>query len=308
MAVTVNDIWLKTRVLIDEYTEEGAMIPESEIVDLRNKSIVLSDMAQKELFRSGGLFKTFEFLAKKPKNLLNNGFEVFDFIGDPIYIPNTYGINKAKSYFFEVNGQGTARIEEQQGTSWETIITIPFDTTITTQFKGTVVASNPSNLVRLVFDGTTHYFYSNMAFYDIPYAPNKIPQYKPFYRVEMPSDFKSLSQIIKETASGGYENYVHYRWEGFRDLYVNYRFEGNIRIQYSPVPDTLVNLTDVLQIDDITAEAIPYYVAARLSPFEQAELVSFFEGKYQDLKTQSFIKQPSSSENIVDVYGGFDCG
>lgn len=307
MSVTVNDIWEKVRVLIDEYTEDGNLIAESEVIDLKKKSIVLADMAQKELFRSADFYKTFEFLAKRPVNLLNSDFGVYDFKGEDVYLPNSSGINGAKAYYFMANGVGTAYIQEFNG-SWVTLETIDINTTNTTEFKGVITPSDATLNIRLVFSGTSHYFYSNAALYELPYSTNKIPSFKPYYKVEMPSDFKSISQIVKETNSNGYERFDDYRWEGFRDLYININFEGNIRIQYKPVPTTLVSATDTLEIDDISAEAIPYYIAARLSPFEQTELVGFFEGKYEQVKASTYARQPSPIGQINDVYGGFDIG
>lgn len=47
---TVRSLFLKARTLLNEYTEDGVLIPESEIIDLQTKSIQLADMAHKELF------------------------------------------------------------------------------------------------------------------------------------------------------------------------------------------------------------------------------------------------------------------
>ena len=87
-------------------------------------------------------------------------------------------------------------------------------------------------------------------------------------------------------------------------MYVNYYYEGEIRVIYKPVPTTITSTSQTLEIDDITANAVTYYVASKISPFENKELVNFFEGKYNELKAESFIKMPSSEQAILDFYGG----
>lgn len=60
MAETVRSLFLKARTLLDEYSDDGVLIPESEVIDMQGKSILLCDMAQKELYEKSRADLTIE--------------------------------------------------------------------------------------------------------------------------------------------------------------------------------------------------------------------------------------------------------
>jgi hypothetical protein len=308
MAETVRSLFSKARTLLDEYTDDGVLIPEAEVIDMQEKSVLLADMAQKELHKIGKLYNVLEFNNKPAPNLLGpfSNFEIIDFIGTPQYYPNSTGIAGAKAYYFEADGEGTVKIEENQSGVWTTLTTITIPNTVTspTAYKGLITPLSSTNLIRLTFDGTTHYRHSNRCLFSYPFALAKIPAYRAWVKTEMPSNFQSRDQIIEETATRQYVQSIAYKWEGWKDLYINYYFEGNIRVVYKPVPTPLTDIDDVLEIDDITAQGVVYYIAARLAPFENKELVNFFEGKFGELKLENTRTQPATEEQIIDVYSG----
>ena len=308
MAETVRNLFLKARVLLDEYIDDGVIIPEADVIDMQGKSILLADLAQKELHKIGKLYNTFEFANKPAPNLLGlfSNFDIVDFIGTAQYYPNSTGIAGAKAYYFEADGEGTVKVEENQGGVWTTLVTVTIPNTVTspTAYKGLITPVSSTNPIRLTFDGTTHYRHVNRCLFSYPFASTKIPDYRPWIKLTMPSNFQSRDQIIEETATRQYVNSVSYKWEGWKSLYINYYFEGNVRVVYKPVPVTLTTIDDVLEIDDITAQGIVYYIAARLAPFENKELVNFFEGKFGELKLENTRAQPSTEEQIIDVYSG----
>lgn len=306
MPETVSNIILKARALLDEYSDEGVLIPESEVIDLQTKSIPLVDMAQKELYKIGKLYKTFEFANKPAPNLLGmfSNFDIVEFIGTTQYYPSENGVVGAKAYYFEVDGPGTVTIQEKQSGTWTTLTTITPTATTMTAYKGSISPVDTSNPIRLVFSGTTFYRHVNRALYSYPFASDRIPTYRPWFKVSMPSDFRTVDQIVNEYPTRQYQRDTNYKWEGYKDLFVNYYYEGLIRIVYKPVPVTITSVTDTLEIDDITAQAIVYYVAARLAPFENKELVSFFESKYEELKRENTNDMPTSEVDIEDFYGG----
>ena len=308
MAQTVKQLFLKARTLLDEYTDDGVLIPDSEVADMSAKSILLADMAQKELHKIGKLYNTFEFTNKPAPNLLGlyTNLEVVDFIGIAQYYPSSTGIAGAKAYYFEADGEGTVRVEENRSGVWTALSTITIPNTVTspTAYKGLITPLSSTNNIRLVFDGTTHYRHVNRCLFSYPFAVTKIPDYRPWVEKQMPANFQSRDQIIEETATRQYLQSVAYKWEGWKSLYFNYYFEGNIRVVYKPIPTALTTIDDVLEIDDITAQGVVYYIAARLAPFENKELVNFFEGKFGELKLENTRTQPATEEQIVDVYSG----
>lgn len=306
MSESVRSLFLKARALLDEYTDDGVLIPDAEVADMMAKSILLASMAQMELHKIGKLYNTFEFTNKPAPNLLGlfSNFDIVDFIGDAQYYPNSTGIAGAKAYYFEADGEGTVTVEENQSGTWTALatITIPNAVTSPTAYKGLISPLSSSNNIRLTFNGTTHYRHSNRCLFSYPFALSRIPDYRPWIKVTMPSNFQSRDQIVEETATRQYQQSIAHKWEGWKDLYINYYFEGNIRVVYKPVPTPLTSIDDVLEIDDITAQGVVYYIAARLAPFENKELVNFFEGKFGELKMENTRTQPATESEIIDVY------
>lgn len=295
---TVASIFMKVRALLDEYTDDGVFIPEDEVIDMQRKSIPLVDMAQKELYKIGKLYKTFEMTRKPYVNELGliSNFNIEDYEGTEQYYPKD-GVN-GKAYFFEVDGEGTVLIQENNN-GWQTIEQIDFDTDKMTSFKGLI---DSNHKVRMVFTGDYHYRHTNRAIFNYPFTVDKIPDYKPWVQVELPDDFRTLDQVVTEYPERQYSQDTNYKWEGYKTFIVNYYYDGLIRIIYKPIPTTITELDDVLEVDDITAQAIVYYVAARLAPFENKELVQFFESKYMELKAENTHDKPMSEELIMDMY------
>lgn len=306
MSVIVNKLFLDARALLNTYSEDGVLIADADVIDLQLKFVRFADMAQKELYKSGRLYKTFEYANTPAPNLLGDysNFDIVDFIGEVQYYPASGGVYGAKSYYFEADGEGTVTIEENRNGVWTTIKTINISSTVTslTPFKGSISPLSNSNQIRMKFNGTTHYRHVNRCLYSYPFSESKIPAYRPWIKIQMPSDFKSIDQIIEEYPVMQYSVNPNHKWEGFKDLYINYGYAGNIRIIYKPVPKTIASINDILEIDDITAEAITYYCAARLAPFKKKELVQFFEDKYNELKFESKTNNVNCSTEIVDVY------
>jgi hypothetical protein len=304
---TVRSLFDKARALLNEFTEEGVQLPEADYVDMLEKSVPLADMAQKELFKVGRLFNTFEFDNKPAPNLLGNisNFDIKDFTGTVQYYPNESGVAGAKAYYFEVTrSAAVVTIEELQSGVWTTIHTPTITPNITsyTAFKGVITPLSSNNPIRMKFSGISHYRHINRCLFSYPFVLADIPDYKPWYKVTMPSNFRSISQITEEFPDRQYAKSSTYKWEGFKDLYVNYYYEGKVRVIYKPIPTTLNDTEDVLEIDDITSQAIVYYIAARLAPFKKKELVNFFESKFLELKLESTSDNPVSETTIIDVY------
>lgn len=65
-------------------------------------------------------------------------------------------------------------------------------------------------------------------------------------------------------------------------------------------PDTLTLITDTTEVNYKADQAIVYYIAARLSPFENKELVNFFEEEHEDWMRKCANK--AVEEPITDVY------
>jgi hypothetical protein len=303
MSTTVEKIILDVRALLDELTKKGVLIPNATVADLEAKGIRLVDMAQKELYNIGNIYNKFEITQKNPVNMFGNfaNFGVKEFKGTDI----SMGAYAARSYYFEADDAGSCVIEELQGGTWQTLLTIPLvASTAMVVYKGLFTPTTVGNLIRLRFTGTTYYKFQNIALFSEPFKPDRIPNYRPWIKYDMPSDFRITDAVIEEFPERQYQRSANYKWEGFKELWVNYYYIGTIRVVYKPVPTTITAKTDTLQVDDVTANAITYYVGAKLAAHDYPELTNFFEQKYNEIVLKSVIRNPASEETIVDVYGG----
>jgi len=293
--MTAREVFENVRVLIDEWTTDGIVIPDADVADLQAKSIKLINMAQKELYRIGDLFAEFEFSQKPQVNNIENPFDVREFTGDTLYIPED-GV-EGKSYYVKINEPCTVSVQTLNGT-WSDEVVINH-TGEPASYKGNLGANNG---VRFKVTGTTYATLQNLAVYKHNF--NVVPDFEKFVPVQLPENFKMVSQIVNMELPRGYKEERLYKWQGKRELYVSREFEGNMRIIYKPVPATVTSLDQELEVDDITAEAIAYYVGARLAPYENKDLVNYFEQKFLELKGEFTYDEVAVEESVEDVIWG----
>lgn len=297
---TVSKIILDVRALLDEYTKNGTPLPDDKVADLQASAIRFIDLAQKELYKTGNLYKKYEFTQKNPDNLLGkNAFEIHEFVGEDYYTSEVV----ARSYYFEADDEGTCVIEELNSGTWVTNTTLTLSSnTKMNAYKGLITPLTVGNKMRLKFTGTTYYKFQNIALFSEPFKASRIPSFKSFVPYSMPSDFRLVDFVVEEYPIGNYVKSSSYKWEGFNEILIDYFYEGTIRVLYKYVPTTITSANDVLEVDDIAALAIVYYVAAKIAPHEMAELTSFFEQKYNELKGEAYMPKPSVEQEIIDIY------
>lgn len=302
----MQEIFDKAMVLMDNYTEDGVRVPVEDTIDLQAKSIPLADMAQKELYSISRIEKSFEFNNKPAPNLLGNltNFDQVDFIGiDQVYPKDGYGVIGAKAYYFEATGVGQCVIEEYNGVTYQTLLTVnmPLGSSYAA-YKGVIAPSNINYPIRMRFTGTTFFRHVNRCLFSYPFAVSQIPDYRPWILIDLPPDFMDISQLVSEYPERQYGTDIPYKWEMPNKLYVNYFFDANYRMIYKPIPPTITQITDTLECNAIIGQLIPYYVAAKLSPFENQNLVNFYEGKYNEMKLQAQSPTPLTWEKVATRY------
>lgn len=306
--MTANDIFKKVRILLDEYTEDGIEIPEADVIDLQKKTILLIDMAQRELFKENKNYKTFEFAHTPIDNMVETGFEMLEYIGETKYMPSEEGVIGAKAYHIEVDDEAGIDIQEKRNGVWTTLETLDtIDVEDFTVFKGIITPLDDTNEIRYKIYGSTYYRYRNIALFDIPFASDRIPNYAPYFKVELPNDFRSIETIVKEEwqTSKQYTTFTDFKWEGSNELYVSWFFDGNVRIKYNAIPTPIADINGELSVDDIASDAIVYFVTAKVAPYENKDLVNYYEQKFNDFKFSLKTNQPVASTQVENVYG--DC-
>lgn len=307
MSTTVEQILNGALAIIDELNTSGGR-DLSKTADYAGKTPKLVDMYQKELIKILDYYTIYEVARKPVDNLIGNGFDVIEYLGEE----QTFEVcSQSKTYYFETDSNtGIAYIEDYTGT-WNIIKTISM-TNITDGFKaysGTVIPTSGATISRIRFTGINYYRITNIALFDLSFDIGKEPVYMPFVKVSLPSTVSVIKQVILEYPNGQYASDEAYKIErdgNLQYLYVDYNFTGKIRVQYKPIPTTITALTDILQIDDISANLISYRLAGAFMRSEQNfDAYNSIMNDYETMKAQARIKQPVGTTKIIDYY---NCG
>lgn len=307
MATTAQEVFNITMALIDEVTDSGIISP-TETITYKAKTPSLLTLLQTELIKQGDFFGEYEISNSPISNLFGyqSEYDIKEFTGEE-FIVEAEG--SAKAYYFELDRAGTVYVEDYNGT-WNTLETVI--TTYTpggyTNYKGVVTPSIDATKSRLRFSGSYYYRTANRALFSVPFAVDAdVPDYRPWIKKTMPVGFKSVNEIIIESTDNNYSKDASYKWEGRSNLYINYYFKGNIRIIYIPVPTPIAAMASTLQLDDVTCLTIlPYGLAAHLMLEENAATASFFNGRFEELKSEASKPSPAQIEEIENFYGGFE--
>ena len=250
--------------------------------------------------RSDNTFSTFEFDNKPIPNLLTKGFEMQEHIDIDVLF-EADGI--VKSYCIEADAPGTIYVEDYANGIWNTLATVTIPNTVTafTQYKSLVTPTMGATRSRFRLSGATYYNATNMALYSYPMLADRVPDFRPWVKHSMPDDFKSLDQIVKESATG-YVKDQSFKWEGKGDLYVAHDYVGKIRIVYKPIPVAITDLAQTMAFDDVTCMSASYFLASHVLIVEDPASASFFQQVYEELRNGNRVFQPSAESAIIDAY------
>lgn len=312
MAYTVEDLFKRSCALVDSMTDAGA-IDANTTADYRGRTLALVDVCQKELGDVADLFKIYEISSSSIQSMFGRGaytevrqFEVYE---DLEFEVNNGERGLVKAYYFESDsGNGTAYIEDYNGT-WNTLATVTLNNTTVgfEAYSGNVTGTVGATKSRVRFSGSYHYNVVNVALFDIPFESGKIPIYRAWKPIELPVDVYKIDNVKVEYAPNVYTNNPAYRveWENNRQtLYIDYDFNGIIKVQYKPFTSAPTAFTDSIEVDDLTAQCIVYYLAMNFVATEQnTELTNLFRSQYENLKLQCGKEQPLTEVPIVDYYG-----
>jgi hypothetical protein len=302
LLVTAQNIFDNAMDLMDKRNAIG-IIDKNKTARYLARTPSILTIGQNILTRDGNVFNDFSFNHTIYKNLLGMNLGVTEkYVGvERIYTSSTIAL----AYYFNVDADAVITIEELNGT-WNTLITIQaIGITDVTEYKGVLVPSPTSTQTRIRFNGSSVYNYSNVALFSEPFASSQVPVYNEWIEVIMPSDFESMSQIIKSSPIQPYQKYSDFKFQETNEFYMSWYFEGTTKILYTPSSAPIVSMTDVLNIDDITAyTTLTYYLATHLLLLEDAATSSYFNQMYMEGRNAASKPQPSPIEPIEDVLGG----
>lgn len=316
MSYTAEEIHNMAITVIDEISDNGT-IDVNKTKEYANRAPRLLDMWQKEISKNGDLYKTFEISCFRKNNLLSE-FDSFTAI-EHTDTDQIYEATGANSFQFGVDSDASVHIEEYASGIWINLAGTYIDeqTNIPTAFTGLIEATSTtssynhykgifstSNKVRMRFSGDYYYRHINRALIPYKYSGvSKVPDFKPWYKIDMPTDFKTKTQVVNEFPMWQYEEDSSHKWEGDSDLYIHFGYEGIVRITYVPIPIKITSLAQTIEVDDVTATSGAYYLAEHYALADQNDtLAKMCSAKFRQLKLDSMVKKPLSPTEIADVY------
>jgi hypothetical protein len=313
---TGTEIFSQAIAILDELSDSGTIV-ESQIKEYKHRAPYLLDLWQREMIKNGDLFKTFELSCFRKKNLLGDTSQLGIIIENNAE-PQSYSASGAYCFYIEVDGDCTLTFTEdgtplsgkysfnggaETAFTGTVNITVPAGTTSFLPIRGILTASGGN--VTMTISGDYYFKHNNRALSPYKFATaDKVPDFKPWYKVQMPSDFKSRSQIISEYPSWQYqEGSSSVKWEGANELYVMFSYDGIIRIKYIPVPTKITDLSQTIEVDEISAVSGAYYLAEHFAMADMNdELARRCKEKFRELKIDSMVKTPLQPAEIKDIY------
>lgn len=298
-----------TKVYIDEYSNDGVLTPDGENQDYLLKHNILADKVQKELAARVRICKSFQITQNPLVSQLGllQGFDIQQYkLTDIVY---TYA--GTKSYYFEIDNVGTVTIDENINGTWTNLKTINNTSKKSfTAYKGNIVASNPSNSIRVKFTGQYLYNIRNIALYAYSFPTDAdVPDYTPYITYSMPSDFMELDKIIERADPRVYQQTSNYKIEGQdtnTKVILNYYNTGSYDIEYFAYPATIDDSTldtHSYELPEKAAQLIPMKVAALTVQREKADtyaaLISMYDTELSRLEQNDTV----NPQTVQIVYG-----
>ena len=300
MSTTTQQIFELAMGLADQLSETDGTIVTADTNAYKYRVPAILNILQAEVMKTGDVYSTHNISHYPTANMLGRGFDIITEYEGAEITKECDG--SAKAYYFEVDGEGTVVLEDFT-TVWNTLASVVVPNTVTgfTAYSGLLTPTAGATRSRIRLTGSYRYLAKNLALFSAPFATGKVPIYRKWYKHTLPADFKGREQVVEEYCEN-YTDGFNCKWEG-KDLYINYEFEGSIRLVYRPILTTLATISSAVQVDDNTARTVlPYGLAMELFKEENPDMAAHFKQRYNELKESMFIKRAEMPTKILDVY------
>jgi hypothetical protein len=318
MAYTGRELFERAMAVMDEISETGVLNPD-DVAEYEAKAPLLLDIWSRRMAKVAGKKKTFELSCVRKKNLLgdlNHVSKIIENNGEK----QDYSGKGANCFYLEVDGDCIVTFKEngnsisgkyafnngEETEFTDTInITVPEGTTTFLPLKGILFPGSQKSTITMTISGNYYFRHINRALSPYKYSSAlKVPNFETYYKVEMPEDFISRSQIITETPKLQYqEGNPSIKWENDRDLYVMFSFEGIIRINYVSLPAKITSLEQEIEYpENVAMSAVPYLVKHFARADMNDEIARDAKEEFMQMYADTTIREPLTPTEIVDVF------
>ena len=307
MSYTGTEIFNIAIAILDELNEAGA-VSDTQVREYKNRAPYLLGIWQRE---RPGILRTVAIARRPVVNLLGAQFCMREHLGEDVVFEAR---EAARSAVFYVSDQAEVFIEALSGGSWVSVAGFcARDDGAEAAFTGLVSVGaidaptkvkcrfGASGRVRIRFSGSYYYLLYNVALFGavLP-SCGRVPEYGEYVKYDMPGDFDDVAEIVEEAPRAG----LWHKWENNRDLYVNYEFDGVLKITYDAAPGKITALTQTLEVDEAVATTGAYFLAEWFALSDMnSELAAKCKSKYEERRGQLVKRRALSGQEIRDVYG-----
>ena len=251
MSYTYLEGKLQVKKLISQFSSSGQLTADtdSSIIDNIKRLPAFFNQYQTEVATNAKYIHGVKRISQNPiPNMLTNPLYQFD-VQQHLSTDLTDMVAKgAKSYSFKMDNVGTAIIEEQVGGVWQALpIPVIINNTTPkgeyTLYKGFILASSPTNNVRVRFTGSYPFNVRDKALFAYSFPTEiDIPTYEKYIKYTMPDNFYLLNKVDNKGNSMLRQNTIDWEWEGENELgesiiAINYFLVGEIDIHCYLYPD-----------------------------------------------------------------------
>lgn len=315
---TGQEIFERAMAVMDEISETGTLNPD-DVAEYEAKAPLLLDMWSRRMAKTAGVKKTFEISCARKKNLLGDLSHISEMIENNGEIQE-YTAKGANCFYLEVDGDCTITFKEdgdslngkytfnngEETEFTDTInITVPEGTTSFLSVKGILSPVSQDSDITMTISGDYYFKHINRALSPYKYpSALKVPDFEAYYKVEMPEDFISRSQIITELPQWQYqEGNSQIKWENDKDLYVMFSFDGIIRINYVSLPAKITSLDQEIEYpENVAISAVPYLVKHFARADMNDEIAGDAKEEFAQMYVDTVTREPLTPTEIVDVY------
>lgn len=317
MAYTGEKIFMMAMAKMDEMTETGSLNPE-DVAEYRAKAPYLLEIWSKRMAKRAGQKKIFEMSCVRKKNLLGDLSHISEIVENNNE-EQKYSAKGANCFYIGVDGDCTVSFTEN-GTplsgkyvfndgdetdfTGDISITVPEGTTSFLSLKGILLPQSQDSQITMTVSGQYYFRHINRSLSPYKYpSASKVPDFKAYYKVEMPSDFISRSQIITEYPKWQYqEGNSQIKWEG-DNLYTMFSYDGLIRIVYISQPTKIASLEQEIEYPEhIAISAVPYLVKCFARSDMMDELSADAREEFMQMYVDAVTGEPLTPTEIADVF------
>ena len=318
MAYTGQEIFERSMAVMDEISETGTLNPD-DVAEYEAKAPLLLDIWSKRMAKTAGKKKSFEISCFRKKNLLGDLNHISKIIENN-GTEDEYSAVSANCFYLEVDGDCTITFKENGGSLsgkysfnggeetdfTDTInVTVPEGTTSFLSLRGILSPSSQTSTITMSISGNYYFKHNNRALSPYKYdSALKVPDFKPYYKIEMPEDFISRSQIISESPQWQYnEGNSAVKWENDKELYVMFSYEGIVRVNYVSLPAKITSLDQEIEYpENVAMSAVPYLVKHFARADMNDEIARDAKEEFAQMYVDATTKEALTPTEIADVY------